>query len=89
MKMKVLKKSEDFNWSRKVKCPYCRAELLVEKDDISYNNYSDGDFWSDEEEYYSYQCPECNYSNKLGEKLIPARVKSLAYSKYLYERYKR
>ena len=86
--MKVLKKSEDYNWSKEVKCPYCKAKLLVEKEDVSYHYYYDKDWPGDEEEYDAYRCPECNYLNKMGERSIPARVKSLAYSKYLKQKYK-
>ena len=72
--MKVLKKGK---WTSFQICPECDAELLLHVIDVKCHPDSQN---VNDNEYFYYDCPECECRHKLDAKELPDEVRKAAYA---------
>ena len=72
--MKVLQ-APNTEWSKKVKCDYCTADLEVEFNDLAYVPAAGGNQRDYDPAYYRFTCAVCKCCCTLTESAVPSYMK--------------
>ena len=72
--MKVLQ-APNTDWSKKVKCGYCTADLEVEFNDLTYIATGGENVRDYDPGYYRFTCAVCKSSCSLTESSVPSYLK--------------